>query len=282
MHSHYNLVTVIIHTVTFNNVSAPVYAHLRLFMYLTGDPSLSFCWFEKDVYPVEKPGLFSSDVGISAMYIYFYPEILDKIDLSEMMWADENCLLARLPPPIKRQDTLIMPFSSTIWILLFAACFGALVFLFGYSYQYKQKAELSDSLWLLIICASLFQEHDGNVNKLKSDGLRLFFSIFFSMTFILTSSYAGVLVSFLSIPPKLPLMRTMKDVAESPLPLVQYSFMKEPFDPNVYRQKILDKTFEHDRPPTLLSKVLNGELILIGSRLLLNDMIKKDTSRYCA
>ena len=134
-----------------------------------------------------------------------------------------------------------MPFSLTTWVLIFVVAIITLLFLFGYTHQFKEQAELSYSLWAIIISASLFQEHDGNVNTLKSDGLRLFFSIFFSMTFILTTSYAGVLVSFLSIPPRLPLLKTMKDVAESPLPLVQYLEMKEPFDPNEHRQKILEK-----------------------------------------
>ena len=232
------------------------------------------------MFPVEQPELLSSDVGITGILLYAFPDGFDKNDFSVWMWAEENIILARLPPPVKRQDTLIMPFSLTTWILIMLFSILTIVFLFCYTYKYKDEAELSYSLWVLIISASLFQEHDGNVNTLKSDGLRLFFSIFFSMTFVLTSSYAGVLVSFLSIPPKLPLMKTMADVAKSPLPLVQYSDMKEPTDPNADRRKILERVFEHITPPTLLPQVIDGELLLFGAKLLVEDMIKEDIKRF--
>ena len=145
---------------------------------VVGDPN--YVWFVKDVFPVEQPELLSSDVGITGILLYAFPDGFDKNDFSVWMWAEENCIIARLPPPVKRQDTLFMPFSLITWILIVVFSILVLIFLFGYTFIYNDEAELSYALWILIISASLFQEHDGNVNTLKSDGLRLLFSIFFS------------------------------------------------------------------------------------------------------
>ena len=186
----------------------------------TGDPSYP-CFFD-GLYPEPKPGVFSSDISITGIILYAFPAAHDKIDISERTWIEENCFLAGVPPPIRRQDTLTMPFSFSTWTLIFVIMLITIIFLCAYTFISKEDAELSYGHWVIIISASVFQEHDDKLIYLQSNGLRLFFCIFFCMTFILTSSYAGVLVSFLSIPPKVPLLKTLEDIADSSLPLVQY------------------------------------------------------------
>ena len=225
--------------------------------------------------------MLSSDVGLTAVTIFefFLHGSWDSTEASEMTWIDEICLLARLPPPVKRQDTLVMPFGFTIWVLIVLSMIASLIFLFSYTFVSKQKSEVSYGHWLLFVISAFFQESNDQLITLKSNGLRIFLALFLSMTFILSSSYAGLLVSFLSIPPKLPIFHTLKDVAQSPIPLVQYNAMKEDSDPNVYREMILSRTFEHVMPPTLLPIVLKGNLISYGSKLLYWQMIKDDIIR---
>ena len=74
-------------------------------------------------------------------------------------------------------------------------------------------------------------------------------------------------------------MHSMQDVASSSLPLVQYVDWKEDSNPNIYKDTILTRTYEHVTPPTQISKVLDGELIMFGNLRNFWDMMKEDIKR---
>ena len=172
-----------------------------------------------------------------------------------------------------------MPFGLITWIFLFVTMTISTLFVMSHTYFSKEAAQFSYGEWVVHMAACLFQEPHGSLVYMKSNGLRVFITIFLAMTFILSSSYAGTLVSFLSIPPKIPLMKTMKDVALSGTPLVQYTDVKEASDPNVYRNMILDNTFEHDTPAVLVPDALKGELIIFGNLMFWWHYIKNDINK---
>ena len=243
-----------------------------------GDPN--YIWFQKDIYPNESTTVFSSDVGITAITHYVFHDVSkNTVEFSGTMFILRDVLLARIPQAVKRRDTLTRPFGHLTWIVLFVTMFCCILFVLGHTYFAKTQAEYSYGEWFLHMVACLFQEPDTSLIYMKSDGLRLFIIIFLAMTFILSSSYAGTLVSFLSIPSKIPFMKTLKDVALSGLPLVQYTDVKEAGDPNVWRDMILKRTFEDDSPPTLLPRALKGELIIFGNYMMLSSLINDDKKR---
>ena len=243
---------------------------------LLGDPK----FFSKP-FPAEVPDdVEGSDVGFGAIYIYEH-DFMKTFELSEPVWQDDECLLAGLPPPVKRSDTLILSFKPLVWALALGSIVISLSFLFIYTWITNNSENVSYGSWFIHIIAAFFQEPDMSLTKLKSDGIRIFLVIFMSMTFILATAYAGTLTSFLSIPPKSPKMKSLKDVAESSLSLVQIQ-IKDTFSSHIneYKKIIISRTFEHATPPTLLDRVINRDLIYFGSRDFMWFTIGKGLKRY--
>ena len=84
------------------------------------------------MYPNETTELSSADVGVTGVLLYaFLPDANLKIEFSKMTWIEENCIMAKVPPPVQRKDTLIMPFHTTVWILIFISMIISIVFLCG-------------------------------------------------------------------------------------------------------------------------------------------------------
>ena len=206
-----------------------------------------------------------SEVGFGAIYIYEFD--FTRMELSEPIWQDDECLMAGLPPPVKRRDTLILPFQPLVWVCALLCMVASISFLFIYTWISMDGNKISYAAWFIHIFAAFFQEPHMSLTELKSNGVRMFFVIFMSMTFILATAYAGTLTSFLSIPPRSPTLKTLKDVAESSIDLVQIEGLKDTSSHiNEYKKIIMSRTFEHETPPTLLNRVINRDLIYFGSR----------------
>ena len=225
-------------------------------------------------------GIYSSDIALGCLYTYEFRSFIPALEISEYLWQDDECLLAGLPPPVKKRDTLIQPFDSIVWICSIASVAGTIMLAFGYTKSLGDEAPISYGAWLSHIFATFFQEPHLSVTELKSDKVRIFMTIFMSMTFILTSAYAGILKSFLSIPPKPPTLKTLQEVAESSTPLVQHEgFIDTSPLLSEDKQKIVKRTTGHMAPPSLIGQVIEEKIILFGSKDLMQYHIGEDLFR---
>ena len=190
------------------------------------------------------------------------------MELSEITWHDELCLMAGVPPPVKRRDTLIIPFDSMVWFLAAVTMIGSIAFLFLYIWSFQETSEVGFGDGFMYLWASVFQEPGQSMNYVTSNGLRCFLLIFSFTFLVLSQSYSGNLVSFLTIPPKSPIMTTLADLADSPLPVIQIEKLKE--DPrmvtNPDKRRILKKIVETQEMAEQIPKIINREAILFGSK----------------
>ena len=204
------------------------------------------------------------------------------MDPSEIIWHDEDCFLAAVPPPVKRRDTLILPYQLLVWACIFVAIVACIMFIFIYVSVFGDRAELTHSKAFLYFWAAVFQEPEQKMNYIKSYGLRIYLVTFTSMFFILSQSYSGNLVSYLSIPPKLNLMVTLRDVSESSL--IPYSFPSALYSPelerNEHKQKIMSKAKATFELLKYLPETLAGKATLIGSKKNQMYLIKENEERY--
>ena len=93
----------------------------------------------------------------------------------------------------------------------------------------------------------LFLESDHNVRKLKQNGFRLFITIYILMMFIACSGYTGNLNSLIAVPVQPKLMKKLKDVAQSDMPVYQLDFMI-PIMKEDYLHEEIHKILENVKP----------------------------------
>ena len=195
-----------------------------------------------------------------------------------MIWQDEDCLLAGYPPPMKRRDTLILPFDRSVWLFSFLIMICSIIFVFVYIWIAGPRAELKYGQAFTYLWATVFQEPAQTLDRVQSNGFRIFLVIFTATFFILSTSYSGNLVSFLSIPPKRDILHSLEDVANSPQYAIQLEFMQylSEFNTNPHKQIIAGKTQGVFDIGEHIPKVRELEAVLFGSKDYLKYLIKID------
>ena len=181
-------------------------------------------------------------MAYGAIYKHENVDLVAYYEHSDTMYLDLECVLAGMPVAEKRRDTLVMPFQNTIWVMILITLIASAALLYFYVEFFKEMSVYSFGEWAMHIWATFFQEPHSSLSFLKSIPLRAFFMIFTAMSFVLASSYSGILVSYLTTPPRLLILNTLQDMADSKLDVLQvYDFTDFPqFYPGIqYRLDVI-------------------------------------------
>ena len=119
--------------------------------------------------------------------------------------------------------------------------------------------------------------------QVSSFGLRFFFLIVAITFFVLSQSYSGILVSFLTIPPQSKMLQTLAEVAKSPLPAyILFMNIEEysKFKGNEDKKKIIEKSIGTNEGWLKIPQVRDRTAFLFSEKKYLQYLIKQDRDMY--
>ena len=66
-------------------------------------------------------------------------------DMTEFLYMDEECLLAKTPKPHPKWQALFRPMSLTVWLTALITFIVSLIFIYGYIICYRETTEFNFS-----------------------------------------------------------------------------------------------------------------------------------------
>ncbi|XP_040575409.1 ionotropic receptor 21a-like isoform X1 [Lepeophtheirus salmonis] len=159
-----------------------------------------------------------TDIAFAQFFIT--PSRMDRIDFTQPYDIDKVCFMVIKPPPLAQWKSLAYPLTISVWLGVFLSILVSLGFIYIYTTvtnSYEKSFSFVSGVFFYL--GTLFDISQPMTSTLSKLSIRLAYTTFLLAIFVVTIGYRGSLISVLSVPHQSPPINSVKEVAESPLPI---------------------------------------------------------------
>ncbi len=146
--------------------------------------------------------------------LFYLEERLPYYDIVYPYLFDNVCFMIKKPPPLEKWKALFLPFAFSTWVWYLVTV--VIFFLFAIlHYWLVFNHDFNESLAMVQFTFQLLLDNSSpRMGDVNSTNLRIYFAIVLLMSFTLTASYKGSLVSNLSVETPIKPPDTARELAD--------------------------------------------------------------------
>nr|XP_040575485.1 glutamate receptor ionotropic, delta-1-like [Lepeophtheirus salmonis] len=218
-----------------------------------------------------------TDIAFAQFFIT--PSRMDRIDFTQPYDIEKVCFMVIKSPPLPQWKSLAYPLTLSVWLGVFLSILGSLGFIYIYTTvtnSYEKSFSFVSGVFFYL--GTLFDISQPMTSTLSKLSIRLAYTTFLLAIFVVTIGYRGSLISVLSVPHQSLPINSVKEVAESPLPIASFGpFHYETFmtsqDEDI--QKIVDKFIVHYDYEESFANLSDRNVIMCESKGFLDYSIRE-------